>query len=60
MKVMVIEIKTYQLMNIQIKLKDNKIDFKKYDTWKIQLRITINFISSKATNEECIVYSKKR
>ena len=27
-------------------------------TWKIQLTITITFISSKDTDEECIVYSK--
>ena len=30
----------------------------KSDTWKIQLTIEITFISSKDTDEECIVYSK--
>ena len=35
-----------------------KNDFKQSDTWKIQLKIRINFISSKGDNdEECVLYS---
>ena len=33
-------------------LKDIINGLKKFDTWKIQLTITINFISSKADNDE--------
>ena len=31
---------------------------KKSDAWKIQLSIAINFISSKDTDEELLIYSK--
>ena len=39
-------------------LKDIINDYKKSDTWEIQLTIEINFISSKDTNEECVIHSK--
>ena len=62
MKVMVIEIKHYQLKNILIKLgpylKDIINDLKKSDTWKIQLTIAINFISSKDNDKERVMHSK--
>ena len=29
-----------------------------YDTWKIQLRIAINFMSSKENDEEYVMYSQ--
>ena len=32
--------------------------YHKYDTRKIQLKITINFMSSKDNNEECVMHSK--
>ena len=34
------------------------IDLQNSDTWKFQLTIAINFISSKDTEEECVVHSK--
>ena len=33
------------------------IDIQSLDTWKIQLTIAINFISSKDTEEEHVIYS---
>ena len=33
-------------------------DFKKSDSWKTYLAIAINFISSKDTDEECVMHSK--
>ena len=40
-------------------LRDVVNDVKQSDTWKIQLAISINFISSKdINNEECIMHSK--
>ena len=50
MKVMVIKIKTCQLMSILTKLKLT------WETWKIQLPIAINFISSKDTEEERVMH----
>ena len=38
-------------------LKDIIIDLQSSDTWKIQLAIVTNFISSKDTEEECVVHS---
>ena len=32
------------------------IDFQSYDTWKTHLTIAIYFISSKDTEEECVMY----
>ena len=40
-------------------LRDVVNDLKQSDTWKIQLAISINFVSSKdINNEECIMHSK--
>ena len=39
-------------------LKDIKTIFKKSDIWKIQLTITINYISSEDNDEEHVMYSK--
>ena len=36
---------------------DIKINLQKYDTWKIHLTITINFISSKDDDEERVMHS---
>ena len=62
MKVKVAEIKCYQLKNIFIKLRPylkNIINnLKKSDTWKIQLTIGFNFISSKDNYEESVMHSK--
>ena len=38
-------------------MNDILIDFQNYDAWKIQLTIAINFISSKDTEEERVMYS---
>ena len=55
---MVIETKTYQLKN-KPHLKDIRNNLKESDTWKIQLKIAINFISSKDTHEERVMHSKR-
>ena len=39
-------------------LKDMINDLKKSDTWKIHLKIAINFMSSKDNDEECVMHSK--
>ena len=55
------EIKHFQLKNILIKLalwKDIINNLKKFDTWKIQLTIAINFISSKDNDKERVMHSK--
>ena len=39
-------------------LKDIISNLKKSDTWKIHLTAAIDFISSKDTDEECVIYSK--
>ena len=39
-------------------LKDTIINLQKCDTWKIQLTVAINFISSKNTNKEQTMHSK--
>ena len=39
-------------------LKDVINNLKKSDTWKIQLTVAINFISSKDTDEEHVMHSK--
>ena len=46
------------LNKIRPYLKDDINNFKKSDTWKIQLTIANNFISSMVNNEECVVHSK--
>ena len=60
MKVMVIEIKTYQKINTLEKLSHTYIiiDLQKSDTWKFQLIIVINFLSSKDNNEEQVMHCK--
>ena len=45
------------LNKIKPYLKDIIIDLQGSDGWKIQLTITINFISSKDTEEERVMYS---
>ena len=57
-EVMVIEIKRYQLKNILIKFLKDINNLKKSDTWKIQLTIANNFISSIDNDEECVIHSK--
>ena len=56
MKIMVIEIKPYQLKNISIKLshiqKASSMILKKSVALKIVLTIGINFVSSKDNDEE--------
>ena len=37
--------------------RDIIIDFQNSDTWKIQVTIAINFISSKDFEEECVMHS---
>ena len=46
------------LNQIKPYLKDVTIDFQKSETWKIKLRIAINFIYSKDTKEEQRMRSK--
>ena len=59
MKVMVIEIKHCHLKNkIRTYLKDIIKNYKISDTWKIQLRIASNFISSTDNNEKHVMHSK--
>ena len=62
MKVTVIQIKRYPLKNILIKirqyLKGIINNLKKSDTWKIQLSIGNNFISSRDNDEEGAMHSK--
>ena len=38
-------------------LNDIRDDLKKSDRWKIQLAIAISFVSSKETDEECVMHS---
>ena len=60
MKVTAIQIKHYQQKNILTGpyLKDVIKNLKKSDTWKIQLTIANNFISSIDNDEECIMQLK--
>ena len=46
------------LNKIRPHLKDIINNFKKSDTWKIQLTISINVTSFKANNEERVMHSK--
>ena len=61
-KITVIEIKHYQLKNILIKLylnlKDIINNLKTIGTWKIQLTIANNFVSSIDNGEERVIHSK--
>ena len=62
MKVTVIEIKHYQLNNnlnkIRKYLKDIINALKKYDAYKVQLTMAIDFISSKYNDEERAMHSQ--
>ena len=61
MKVVVIKIKTSvqeYLDKIKPYLRDIITNLEKSDTWKIQLTIAINFISSKDVDEEHVMHSK--
>ena len=40
-------------------MRDIKINLHKSGTWKVQLTIAINFISSKDVDEEQVMHSKK-
>ena len=58
MRVMVIKIETYHLMNILTKLKlasETTVNLQNFDTWKIKLTIAINFITSKDSEEERVM-----
>ena len=60
-KIIVIKIKPYQPNNELMKLlilKDFISNLKKSETWKIQLTIANNFISSKDVQEGYIIHSK--
>ena len=50
--------KNYQLKNIRPCLKDIMNNLKKCETWKIQLAIANNFISSLDIGEEHVMHSK--
>ena len=59
MKVTLVEIKHYQLKNkVSPQLKDIINNLKKSDTWKIQLTIVNNFISSLDNDEDRVMHSK--
>ena len=62
MKVVMIKIKKLSvkeyLDKIKPYLRDIIINLQKSDSWKIQLRITINFICSKDVDEERVMHSK--
>ena len=57
--VIVIETKHYQSKKIRRYLKDIINNLKKSDAWKIQFTLAINFLSSKDTDEERSIDSKK-
>ena len=46
------------LNETELYLKDIIIDLQRSGTWKSQLTIAINFVSSKDTNEEQVMHSK--
>ena len=46
------------LYKIKPYLRDTIIDLENSDTWKIQLAIAVNFISSIDTEKECVMHSK--
>ena len=52
MEVMVIKIKHYQPKNNFLN------NLKKSDIWKILLKVVINFLSAKDTDEERVMYSR--
>ena len=58
MKATEIEVKHYDLKNIRPYLKKMINDFQEPDTQKIQLTLSINFVSSKDNDEEQVMHSK--
>ena len=62
MKVVAIGMKTLSvkeyLNEVKPYLRDMIINLPKSDTWKIQLTISINFISFKDVHEELIIHAK--
>ena len=52
-----LSVKEY-LDKIKPYVRDMIINLQKSDTWKIQLTIAINFISSKDVDGECVMHSK--
>ena len=46
------------LNKIKLYLRNTIIDLQSSDTWKIQLTIAINFVSSKDAEEECVMHSR--
>ena len=57
---MVIEVKTNHLDKSKPYLKNIVIGFQIFNTWKTQLTAAINFISSKDTDQECVMHSKTK
>ena len=59
MKVSVIELSVEEYLNkIKRSVKDIINNFKKSDTWKIQVKVAINFISCEDNDEEYVMHSK--
>ena len=52
-----IKVKTY-FNKIRWYLKDILNNLKNSDSWKTQLTVAINFISSKNNDEDCVMHSK--
>ena len=48
------------LNKIKSYLKDLIISFQESDTWKVQLTITINFMSTKNVEKQHVIHSKKK
>ena len=46
------------LNKIKLYLRDIIINLQKCGTWKVQFTITINFISSKDVDDECVMHSE--
>ena len=63
MKVVVMEIKNLSVKEYLDKIKPYlryiMIGFQKSDTWKIQLTMAINFVSSKYDDEQRVMHSKR-
>ena len=59
MKVSVIELSVEEYLNkIKRSVKDIINNFRKSDTWKIQLKVAINFITCEDNDEEYVMHSK--
>ena len=48
------------LNKIKSYLKDMIINFQESDTWKVQLTITINFMSTKNVGKQLVIHSKNK